>query len=107
MTPPLLSELTLAKFSVSLRPETQLFLPGYKGAAFRGGFGYVFKNVACPTHDTDCVNARIGNTCVYAQVFETPVPSESAVMRKYPHAPHPWTAERTSPPATSYASKRY
>ena len=85
-----LKALTLARFGVSLRPESALYLPGYKGAAFRGGFGHVFKNIACPTHDTDCIHRRLGNACVYSEVFETPVPSESTVMRKYPYAPHPF-----------------
>jgi len=82
--------LTLARFAVFFRPESHLYLPGYKGAAFRGGFGYVFKSIVCPTHDIDCLHARLGNRCIYSDVFETPVPSGSTVMRKYPHAPHPF-----------------
>jgi len=89
MTSALLDTFTLANFAITLRPDSELFLPGYKGAAFRGGFGYVFKSIVCPTHDTDCIHARLGERCIYSEVFETPVPPESAVMRKYPHAPHP------------------
>jgi len=85
-----LNALTLARFAVFLRPESTLYLPGYKGAAFRGGFGYVFKSIACPTHDSDCIHRRLGDPCVYSEVFETPVPPESKVMRKYPYAPHPF-----------------
>ena len=85
----LVAALALAHFVVFLRPEGDLFLPGYKGAAFRGGFGSVFKSLACPTHPVDCLHARLGQRCVYSEVFETPVPSDSAVLRKYPYAPHP------------------
>jgi hypothetical protein len=85
-----LEALSLSRLAVFLRPESHLYLPGYKGAAFRGGFGYVFKNLACPTHETDCIHQRLGNPCVYSEVFETPVPAESRVMRKYPYAPHPF-----------------
>jgi len=86
----LVEGLTLAPFCFHVQPEPELFLPGFKGAAFRGGFGYVFKSIACPTHDSDCIHARLGRPCIYAEVFETPVPPQSAVMRKYPRAPHPF-----------------
>jgi len=85
-----LDKLTLAPFAIFIRPESELFLPGYKGATFRGGFGAVFKSIVCPTHETDCVHARLGEPCVYSEVFETPVPVGSQVMRKYPRAPHPF-----------------
>ncbi len=85
-----LQSLTLARFAFFLRPESHLYLPGYKGPAFRGGFGYAFESIVCPTHDLDCIHARLGEQCVYSEVFETPVPRDSVVMRKYPHAPHPF-----------------
>ena len=90
MTPALLSSLTIAQFAVVLQPETELVLPGYKGGAFRGGFGYVFKSIVCPTHDTDCIHKRLRERCIYSEVFETPVPPDSVVMRKYTRAPHPF-----------------
>ena len=91
-----LRALTIARFAVLLRPDSTLYLPGYKGAAFRGGFGYAFKSIACPTHDRDCIHRRLGSRCVYSEVFETPVPPETRVMRKYPYAPHPFVL---TPPA--------
>ena len=74
--------LALAPFAVYLRPEDGLFLPGYEGAAFRRGFGSVFKSIACPAHPVDCLHARLGQRSVYSEVFETPVPSDSGVMRE-------------------------
>ena len=85
-----LDRFQVASLAVVIKPDPELFLPGYKGAAFRGGFGYVFKSIVCPTHDTDCLHTRLGEPCIYSEVFETPVPPTSAVMRKYPHAPHPF-----------------
>ena len=91
MLPVFLSELTIARFLVRCRPDCEVFhVPGYMGGAFRGGFGYTFKSIACPTHDADCVHSRLGLPCVYSQVFETPVPAGSSVMRKYDYAPHPF-----------------
>lgn len=82
--------LTLAHFAVFLRPEVNLFLPRYQGAAFRGGFGSVVTSLACPTRPVDGLPARLGQRCIYSEVFETPVPPDSPVMRKYPSAPHPF-----------------
>ncbi len=90
MLPTFLEGLIVSRLAIFLRPESHLYLPGYKGAAFRGGFGHVFKSIACPTHETDCIHKRLGNACVYSEVFETPVPPDSTVMRKYPYAPHPF-----------------
>lgn len=90
MGPALLDALTVAKFAILLRPDSELVLPGYKGGAFRGGFGYVFRSIVCPRHETDCIHSRLGRPCVYSEVFETPVPPQSAVMRKYPRVPHPF-----------------
>lgn len=85
-----LQSLYLSRFRIYLRPLSDIYLPGYKGAVFRGGFGSVFKSLACPTHELDCLQRRLDRPCVYSQVFETPVPSDSVVMRKYPFAPHPF-----------------
>ena len=85
-----INSLFLARFGIQIRLDTNLFLPGFKGAAFRGGFGYVFKGIVCPMHDQDCIHSRLGDPCIYSEVFETPVPSGSSVMRKYPYAPHPF-----------------
>jgi hypothetical protein len=90
MAPDFLHTLSLARFAIFLRPQSDLYLPGYKGAAFRGGFGYVFKSIVCPTHGVDCIHARLGDPCVYSEVFESPVPKDSAVMRKYTFVPHPF-----------------
>lgn len=87
MAGPPLASFALATFSIVLRPESELILPGYKGGVFRGGFGYAFKSIVCPTHEADCVHARLGRPCIYSEVFETPVPAASAIMRKYPRAP--------------------
>lgn len=87
---PFLDRLLLTKLRFRIRAESDLYLPVFKGAVFRGGFGYIFKNIVCPTHDTNCIHSRLGERCVFDDVFNTPVPPNSAVMRKYPYAPHPF-----------------
>jgi hypothetical protein len=76
-----LKALTLGRFAIFPRPESSVYLPGHEGAAFRGGFGCVFRSIACPTRDTDCIHHRLGDSCVYSEVLETPVPPDSRVIR--------------------------
>jgi len=87
---PILRSFKAARFAVLIRPESELLLPRYKGGVFRGGFGYAFRSVVCPSHEVDCVISRLGRPCIYSEVFQTPVPADSRVMRKYPYAPHPF-----------------
>jgi len=37
-----------------------------------------------------CVSCLLKGKCVYSYVFETPPPSDTSKMRKYPFAPHPF-----------------
>ena len=61
--------LELAKYRLVLQPLEPLALPAYKGAAFRGGFGAVFRRVACACGPGVTVHQE---NCLYARVFETP-----------------------------------
>ncbi|NWF92134.1 MAG: hypothetical protein HXY46_04420 [Syntrophaceae bacterium] len=85
-----LSQFRFAKFSFSLRVESPITLPAYKGSTFRGAFGHAFKKVVCVNRGKDCDSCLLKGKCVYSYVFETPPPSDSSKMRKYPFAPHPF-----------------
>ena len=65
--------------------------PEYAGALFRGGFGKFFRDLVCVTRMPICGGCALLHSCPYSIVFETPViPGEFTVLRKYPHAPHPF-----------------
>ncbi len=65
--------------------------PEYQGALFRGGFGKYFRDLSCVTRAPDCQGCLRTQGCPYSLVFETPVdPERFSVLRKYPHAPHPF-----------------
>jgi len=65
--------------------------PEYQGALFRGGFGKHFRDLTCVTRAPDCRGCSRSRACPYSMVFETPVdPERFQVLRKYPHAPHPF-----------------
>ena len=91
MIQPVLKSVRWATFRFRLAPTEGLFLPEYKGSAFRGGFGHVFRKVACPLRCQD--RCQLPATCIYAYVFETPPPPGSHVLTKIPTAPHPFVIE--------------
>ena len=74
-------------------------LPEYKGALFRGGFGFFFRDLVCVTRAPTCTGCPHLHECTYSTVFESPVePAKAEVLRKYPNAPHPFVMV---PPADS------
>lgn len=87
----MLDHVKLARFRLTLEAKESLHLPAYKGSTFRGGFGHAFKRVACPLRCREA--CQMPKVCVYAYVFETPPPEGAEMLRKYPHAPHPFVIE--------------
>lgn len=83
----------LSRFRFAIRASEEIVFPAYKGSVFRGGFGYVFKKVACTQKDTTCNECLLISTCVYSYVFETPPPKDSEFLRLYPRVPHPFIIE--------------
>ncbi|MEW6374612.1 MAG: CRISPR system precrRNA processing endoribonuclease RAMP protein Cas6 [Thermodesulfobacteriota bacterium] len=86
----LLNFFKIAQFQFILRVVNPLYLPSYKGSTFRGGFGHAFKKVVCVNSEKVCGSCLLKGKCVYSYVFETPPPSNTLKMRKYPFAPHPF-----------------
>lgn len=83
----------LAEFIFKIEPEEELHLPPFKGSAIRGGFGYAFRKATCVTKKQDCHECILKAKCVYSYVFETPIPPDTKIMRKYTSAPHPFVFE--------------
>ena len=85
-----LSHFKFAQFQFVLTAVDCIYLPAYKGSTFRGGFGHAFKKVVCVNRERICGSCLLKEKCVYSYVFETPPPSDTSKMRKYPFAPHPF-----------------
>lgn len=85
-----LSHFRFSQFRFDLKAVDCLNLPAYKGSTFRGAFGHAFKKVVCVTRGKICNSCLLKEKCVYSYVFETPPPSDTSRMRKYPFAPHPF-----------------
>jgi len=83
----------IAKFKFTAQTKDTLYLPSYKGSTLRGGFGQVLKRVVCITKDKECRSCLFKERCVYSYIFETPPPDNTAKLKKYPFAPHPFVIE--------------
>jgi len=85
-----LNNFKFAQFQFILKAIDNISLPGYKGSTFRGAFGHAFKKVVCVNREKTCGSCLLKGKCVYSYIFETPPPSDTSKMRKYPFAPHPF-----------------
>jgi hypothetical protein len=88
-----LATFRLARFRLQLRARDRLFLPAYKGSALRGGFGQVFRRIACLGTGRGFGECLLGERCPYHYIFETPPPAGSMVLDKVPTAPQPFVLE--------------
>jgi len=68
------------------------------GPTLRGGFGIALRDVSCSLRRPSCDDCRLNGVCAYGYLFETPINPSSAIMRKYPHAPHPFVFEPPEDP---------
>lgn len=68
-------------------------MPPYFGSTLRGGFGHAFRRIVCAIKGKECTNCLLKDQCIYAYVFETPIPDGTQMMRKYTVAPHPFILE--------------
>lgn len=84
------SHFRFAQFQFVLKAQENIRLPAYKGSTLRGAFGHAFKIVVCVNREKICEPCLLKGKCVYSYIFETPPPSDTLKMRKYPFAPHPF-----------------
>ena len=80
-------------FDFHIYPEEPLILLPYKGSLLRGGFGNTLKRIVCNSKTQNCTGCSLKDKCSYSYIFETPVPLNSKIMRKYEKAPHPFVFE--------------
>ena len=90
--------LPLARYRLHFHAEGRPRLPPYTGSAWRGAFGHALRTAACATGAPSCGGCLLYSSCVYAYLFETAPPPDSAKMRRYNRVPHPFVL-RPLPPA--------
>ena len=86
----MLDQLRLAQYRFVLEMTEALELPPFWGSTLRGGFGHVFKRIACRQPGEDCRACAEYDRCAYGYVFETRPPAGSEVLRKHEAVPRPF-----------------
>ena len=74
-----------------LRPLEAVVLPEHMGSALRGGFGRIFRKVACRLGCREACQQP--ERCAYGYVFETSPPPGSQILDKVGSAPRPFVIE--------------
>ena len=92
----------LARLTFTARARTRVHLPEFGGGAIRGALGYALRELACADLQRDCHRCADRFDCAYSVLFESPVPPDAAMMRRYPSAPHPIVIEPAAPGPNSY-----
>jgi hypothetical protein len=85
--------LPIARYRLHYQAVDAVRLPEYAGSTWRGVLGHALKRTVCVTHEPVCAGCLVYTSCAYAYVFQTPPPPDSAKMRLYPAAPHPFVLE--------------
>lgn len=80
------------KMSVNLSSESSLRKSFMPASDIRGSLVLQSKRMFCvkSTAIEDCQNCTLRYKCNFAQLYRTPLPKDSNVMRKYREVPHPF-----------------
>lgn len=82
--------LGVAAYDVLVRFARSGNLSTYLGTTLRGGFGCALRDVACANPAAQCRDCLLHWRCAYGYLFDTPIPPQASLMRRYTHAPHPF-----------------
>ncbi len=93
--------ITWKRISLTYKLKEDMASSSFFGSLLRGGFGATFKREVCLRRDRDCTKCILKDKCPYLYIFETPIPKNTEIMRKYTSAPHPFVIE---PPLFSQES---
>ena len=88
-----LPSLEIGRYRFTFQADEPIQMAHFPGSAWRGALGHALRRAACVTRQKDCPACLLYRSCAYAWIFETPPPPDSAKMRRYPHAPHPFILE--------------
>lgn len=101
--PPSHSALRLAigHYRIIFARDSATDWPRFSGSAWRGAFGRALRRTVCVTRLESCDTCLLKTSCAYSYLFETPIPTSAAKMRRYPAAPHPFALQVDDATATN------
>lgn len=89
--------LPLAQYRLHFLPDSAFETRGFLGSAWRGALGHALKRTVCVIRGTRCEACLLFRSCVFPQLFETPPPQDTGLMRKYQTVPHPYVLQLPFP----------
>jgi hypothetical protein len=84
--------LPLARYRLTARFSSELYLPDYAGSLLRGVFGAALRQSTCMTGLPDCRSCSLWRTCPYPAIFETP-PRQTQLAQRFSQVPNPYVIE--------------
>ena len=82
-----------ARYRFRFSTSAEMRLPAWTGSMWRGALGHALKRTVCVTRGRHCPDCLLYRSCAYPYVFETPPAPDSAKMRRYTAAPHPFVLD--------------
>ncbi|MFQ5802013.1 MAG: CRISPR system precrRNA processing endoribonuclease RAMP protein Cas6 [Candidatus Methylomirabilales bacterium] len=95
-------QIYFTRYRFSLQALEELDLPEYIGSTLRGGFGHVFRRIACPARKGE--ECPIPQQCPYHLIFETAPPPDAPALRNLEDIPRPFVI--APPPASERRTYR-
>lgn len=99
----LLEGIELGIYAFRMKALETMYLPEFKGAMLRGGFGTTFKRIACPirrfsvenihSEQNPCRGCPVGSECPYRCIFEPSPPKDSQRLRNLQDIPRPFALQ--------------
>lgn len=85
-----LEHITFTRVNVRFEAQETIYLPEYKGSAFRGCMGWALRSEVCTFPKRKCDQCPERYNCAYPQLYHSFVEPHHPCSRKYPQAPHPY-----------------
>ncbi len=85
-----LHAITFIRIKVVFEALEPVFLPRYKGSAFRGCLGEAMRKQTCRYRGANCQECKEKYTCAFSKLFNSFVEPGHPHHNKFPKSPHPY-----------------
>ena len=82
--------ITYSKLLVTFESVTDVELPVYKGATFRGCMGEAFRRQVCKYRGLACEECRLQGDCLFAFMYSKPLEKDHPAFGKFTLPPRPY-----------------
>ena len=91
-------QIALSRYRFTVEAVEDMVLPEYLGSTLRGGFGAIFRKLACPGSRLGGKECPLPQQCPYHLIFEPFPPPDAPALRNLEEIPRPFVL---APPAVS------